>query len=139
MLLLTTDGEAAHRLTHPSSQVERTYVATVQGNAMLAARQARGGVELEDGMVFPTGVEARPLGNRLWELELSMAEGRTREVRRLCEVLGLQVQRLVRTRFGPVSLGHLESGKVRGLTPNERRAIDAIVPSGTDLGPAPAE
>ena len=64
VLLLTTDGEAAHRLTHPSSEVERRYVATVRGNAVEAVRAARRGVELEDGPVRPTEVEARPIGGR---------------------------------------------------------------------------
>jgi 23S rRNA pseudouridine2605 synthase len=132
VLLLTTDGEAAHRLTHPSSGIERTYVATVQGNAMLAAKRARAGVELDDGVVRATHVEARPAGSRVWELELTIAEGRTREVRRLCEVLELEVARLVRTRFGPVRLGTLASGKTRGLTANERRAIDTIVEHGRE-------
>jgi pseudouridine synthase len=127
VLLLTTDGAAAHRLSHPSRRVERTYVATVQGNAVEGARRARRGVELEDGVVIPIRVEASPLGNRRWALEVTIAEGRTREVRRMCEALELRVERLVRTRFGPVRLGQLPSGKVRGLTANERGAIEAMV------------
>jgi 23S rRNA pseudouridine2605 synthase len=131
VLLLTSDGAAAHRLTHPSREVERTYVATVTGNAVAAARAARGGVELEDGPVHPVAVAARPAGQRRWEFEVTLAEGRTREVRRLCEALGLEVERLVRTKFGPVSLGALASGASRGLTSTERRAIEAITGEGT--------
>jgi 23S rRNA pseudouridine2605 synthase len=126
VLLLTNDGAAAHRLTHPSRTVERTYVATVRGNAMAAARTARAGVELEDGPVRPVEVVARPAGQRRWEFEVTLAEGRTREVRRLCEAVGLEVERLVRTRFGPVALGKLETGARRGLSATERRAIQAI-------------
>jgi pseudouridine synthase len=126
VLLLTTDGDAAHALTHPSREVERTYVATVRGDAETAARFARRGVELEDGLARPTAVEARSLGKGRWELELTIAEGRNREVRRLCEALGLEVQRLVRTRFGPVTLGDLAPGATRGLTPRERRIIEAL-------------
>jgi 23S rRNA pseudouridine2605 synthase len=126
VLLLTTDGSAAHRLTHPSREIERTYVATVRGDGRGAATTARGGVELEDGLVLPRDVDARPLGRGKWEFEITVAEGRTREIRRLCEALGLEVDRLVRVRFGPVSLGTLPSGRTRELTPKEARAIREI-------------
>lgn len=123
VLLLTTDGAAAHSLTHPSREVERVYVATVRGNASGAATQARRGVELDDGLVVPKRVEARPVGQRRWELELVLTEGRTREVRRLCEALGLDVERLVRTRYGPIELGRLAAGEVRALSTRERLAL----------------
>ena len=126
LLLLTTDGEAAHRLTHPSTEVERTYVATVRGNAGAAVRALREGVELEDGLVTPTEVAARSLGRGHWELELTIAEGRNREVRRLCDAVGLEVEKLVRTRFGPVRLGALEPGKARPLTTRERDLLGAL-------------
>lgn len=126
VLLLTTDGDAANALTHPSNEIERTYVATVRGNASEALRAARRGVELEDGMVKPIDVAARPLGNRMWEFEVTIAEGRTREVRRLCAALDLAVERLVRTRFGPVKLGRLPLGKTRDLTSKEREIISAL-------------
>jgi 23S rRNA pseudouridine2605 synthase len=126
VLLLTTDGEAAHRLAHPSSRIERDYVATVQGNAALAVREARRGVRLEDGVVEPVRVDAHPIGDRRWAFEVTIAEGRSREVRRLCDALGLSVERLVRTRFGPVSLGKLETGKARKLTRAEIREIGGV-------------
>ena len=126
LLLLTTDGDAAHKLTHPSSEVERTYVATVRGDGADAARAAMRGVQLEDGLVMPRDVSARRIGRGLWELEIVIAEGRTREVRRVCEALGLVVERLVRTKFGPVKLGSLESGKTRPLTAREREIISAL-------------
>jgi len=130
VLLLTTDGDAAHKLTHPSSEIERTYVATVRGDGAGAARAAMKGVELEDGLVVPTAVSARRIGRGLWELELTIAEGKTREVRRLCEALGLRVERLVRTKFGPVKLGSLESGKTRALTARENDMISAMTGGG---------
>jgi 23S rRNA pseudouridine2605 synthase len=126
ILLLTTDGEAAHKLTHPSGEIERTYLATVRGDGGLAARVAAKGVELEDGPVFPREVSARRAARGLWDLELTIAEGRTREVRRLCEALGLRVERLVRTKFGPVKLGSLEPGKTRALTAREKELIAAL-------------
>ncbi|HLA13729.1 MAG TPA: pseudouridine synthase [Gemmatimonadaceae bacterium] len=126
VLLLTNDGDAAHRLTHPSSEIDRTYVATVRGNGGEAARAAKEGVQLEDGLVMPRDVSASRLARGLWRLELTIAEGRNREVRRLCEALGLGVERLVRTRFGPVKLGSLESGQTRPLTTREREIITAL-------------
>jgi pseudouridine synthase len=126
VLLLTTDGEAAHRLSHPSSEVERTYVATVLGKAEEAVHVARQGVTLDDGPVHPTRVEARRLGRDRWEFEVSITEGRKREVRRLCSALGLGVERLVRVQFGPVKLGDLPVGETRKLTPRERSSLMAI-------------
>jgi 23S rRNA pseudouridine2605 synthase len=127
VLLLTTDGDAAHWLTHPSSAVERSYVGLVRGNAGAAAKHARRGIELDDGLVVPVDVDAQSLGKGRWEFFITITEGRNREVRRLCEALGLEVERLVRTQFGPVRLGALRPGETRPLVPAERRAIDSIV------------
>ncbi|MDO8500506.1 MAG: pseudouridine synthase [Gemmatimonadaceae bacterium] len=126
VLIFTTDGEAAHKLTHPSTEVERTYVATVRGDGPAAVRAARNGVELEDGWMQPLDIVARNISRGLWELDVTIAEGRNREIRRFCAALGLGVERLVRTRFGPVSLGNLPSGATRLLTGRERDIILAI-------------
>lgn len=125
VLLLTTDGAAAHALTHPSRRIERTYVATVRGDAAEAARVAQRGVTLEDGPVQPRHVAARRLGKDRWEFEVTITEGRKREVRRLCRALGLRVERLVRTRFGPLGLGTLPAGASRALTPEEIAAVES--------------
>lgn len=130
VLLLTTDGRAAHALTHPSNEVERTYVATVRGDAVTAAKVARRGVQLEDGLVVPREVVAHPLGGRRWALEITIAEGKTHEVRRLCDALELEVERLVRTRFGPVRLGDLPSGGARALNSTEREVLEALMGGG---------
>jgi 23S rRNA pseudouridine2605 synthase len=131
VLLLTTDGEAAHKLTHPSREVERTYVAHVRGDADEAAADAlEHGVELEDGLVRPRRATARHLGRGRWLFEVTLVEGRNREVRRLCEALGLQVDKLVRTRFGPIQLGELEPGRSRSLTPRERTALEKLLGRG---------
>ena len=132
VLLLTTDGDAAHVLTHPSGEIERTYVATVRGNVRQAVAAARRGVELEDGIVQPIAVEGRPIGNRMSEFEVTIGEGKNREVRRLCEAVGLEVERLVRVRFGPIALGALPSGGTRPLTPRERHELQLIL--GRPLG-----
>lgn len=127
VLLFTTDGRAAHALMHPKHGVERTYVATVRGDAERAAREARRGVELHDGPVHPRDVRARSIGQGRWEFEVTIAEGRNREVRRLCKALGLFVERLVRVRFGPVALGRLAPGETRELTERELDLIRGVV------------
>ena len=119
VLLLTTDGTGAHRLTHPSGEIQRTYVAIVTGNADLAARTARHGVELDDGLVQPVEVTARHIGGGRSEFEVTITEGRKHEVRRLCMALGLTVERLIRVRYGPVALGKLKAGESRRLTTKE--------------------
>ena len=126
VLLLTTDGTAAHRLTHPSRVVPRTYVATVRGDGPAAAEAALDGVELDDGVVIASAADARRVSRGTYDLELTIAEGRTREIRRLCEALGLEVLRLVRTRFGPVTLGDLDAGKVRTLSQRELTGIEKL-------------
>ena len=141
VLLLTTDGDAAHRLTHPSTGVERSYVATVRGPVKAAAAAIRAGVELDDGVVLPERVEVTESErSRAWELTITIREGRTREIRRLCEAVGLEVLRLVRTSFGPVRLGALASGASRPLSPKERDLINALTaaprPAARDQRPA---
>lgn len=126
VLLFTTDGDAAHRLTHPSTEVPRTYEVLVRGDGRAAAAVLRAGVELEDGVVQPRGVQAVNVGRRRWQIELTITEGRTREVRRLCEAVGLEVERLVRVAFGPVRLGSLPPGELRPLRPAEVAGILAI-------------
>lgn len=127
VLLLTTDGAAAHALTHPSREVERRYVAVVRGDAPLAARVARAGVELEDGFVQPRHVDVRPIaGRRRYEFEVTLSEGRNREVRRLCEALHLDVEQLIRIQFGPVRLGSLPLGASRPLSRRELDIISAL-------------
>jgi 23S rRNA pseudouridine2605 synthase len=129
VLLLTTDGTAAHALTHPSFEVQRTYVAVVQGNVEAAVQQARRGVDLGDGVVVPIQVSAKRIGGGRAEFEITITEGRKREVRRLCKELGLAVERLVRTRYGPVELGSLGLGKSRKLTARELSEIEALAAS----------
>ena len=137
VLLLTTDGDAAHALTHPSREVERRYIATVRGDAETGARLAERGVKLDDGVVKPTAITVRNLRRGVWELAMTIREGKTHEIRRLCEALDLEVLGLLRTRFGPVDLGELPSGATRPMLSRERKVIDAIVKSTGAGRPAP--
>jgi 23S rRNA pseudouridine2605 synthase len=120
LLLLTNDGELAHRLTHPSYEVPKTYLAEVVGPvARDVGRRLKAGVDLADG---PARVDEFRLvsssGNRVM-LELVLHEGRKHIVRRLLDEVGHPVQRLVRTAIGPVQLGDQRAGKLRPLTPRE--------------------
>ena len=127
VLLLTTDGKAAHALTHPSGGVERTYVAIVSGDVDAAVKQARRGVDLPDGPVQASDVHSVPIKGGLHEFHVTITEGRKREVRRLCTALGLDVERLIRTRYGPVELGKLPVGKSRSLTEGEQAELTKLI------------
>jgi 23S rRNA pseudouridine2605 synthase len=122
LLLLTNDGDFAHRMAHPSYEVDKTYVAEVEGDLRKpVVRQLRAGVTLDDGPVSVTAarIVARGPGGRGTIVELVIHEGRNRIVRRLLDHVGHPVRQLTRTAFGPVSLGQLKAGEVRELTNDE--------------------
>lgn len=123
VLVMTSDGRAAHLLTHPSREVARTYEAVVQGPAMAALDALQNGVDLDDGTVYVDAAHVDKLGRSRWLLTLTLHEGRNREVRRLCDAVGLTVEKLTRVKFGPVGLGDLAAGAWRPLTPAELRAL----------------
>jgi 23S rRNA pseudouridine2605 synthase len=117
LILLTNDGDLAYRLTHPSFEVDKTYRAVVRGAPIReeALRALRTGVELEDGVTAP----ARVSRVKSDTLEITIHEGRKRQVKRMCEHVGHRVVELQRIRFGPLLLGDLARGAVRKLSPNE--------------------
>lgn len=123
LLLLTNDGALAHRLTHPSFEVAKTYRATVEGEPDESARRAlRKGVTLEDGPTAPARV--RRAGEHT--LEITIREGRNRQVRRMCEAVGHPVVALERVAFGPLRLGHLRPGEHRRLSEQEVDSLRAL-------------
>jgi pseudouridine synthase len=124
LILLTNDGDLAHRLAHPSYGVVKTYLAEVTGPvARDVGKRLRAGVELEDGPVRVDGFRlVGQSGNRVM-VEVSLHEGRKHVVRRLLGEVGHPVTRLVRTDVGPVSLGHLKPGKQRKLSQQEVGAL----------------
>jgi 23S rRNA pseudouridine2605 synthase len=124
LLLLTNDGDLAHRLTHPSFGVEKEYVAEVSGRPTPATvRRLREGVDLEDGRTAPAKVALTPPN----VLRITIHEGRNRQVRRMCEAVGHPVVRLVRTRIGPLADRSLKPGAWRPLAPDEVRALERAV------------
>ena len=120
LILLTNDGDFAHRMAHPSFEVDKTYVAEVDGVVSRGTlRRLRDGVELEDGPVQVSSAKVVSSTAERSIVELVIHEGRNRIVRRLLEHVGHPVRRLTRTRFGPVDLTGLAPGQIRELTPAE--------------------
>lgn len=121
LLLLTNDGDLAHRLTHPSFGVEKEYVAHIEGEPTRGAlRMLREGVDLDDGRTAPA--KATMVGPGV--LRLTIHEGRNRQVRRMCEAIGHPVKRLIRTRIGPLADRKLKPGQWRELTGDELRSLE---------------
>ena len=140
LLILTTDGEAVHRLTHPKYRIPRRYTALVHGKptAEIAAL-AREKTVIDGRAVVPTDVRVRPGKDGRSILDLTLEEGRNRIVRRWCEAMGLKVERLARLSYGPVRLGDLPPGRHRPLTPREESALYKAVhltPEGAETRPA---
>lgn len=124
LLLLTNDGTLAHRLTHPSFGVPKTYLVQIDGRApRRLAQQLRAGVELEDG--FARADTARVVGaaDVGTQVEVVIHDGRNRVVRRMFDTLGHPVRRLVRTHIGPLALAELRPGRLRALSPPEVRSL----------------
>ncbi len=129
LLLVTTDGELAHRLMHPSWEVEREYAVRVLGKVEEEVLQRlQQGVMLDDGMAaFESLLDAGGAGANHW-YHVMLREGKNREVRRLWESQGLKVSRLIRIRYGPVELTRdVRSGRYRDLNDKELASLYALV------------
>jgi 23S rRNA pseudouridine2605 synthase len=127
LLLLTNDGALAHHLAHPRHQVEKTYLVRVRGILTDADRQGlEQGVQLDDGPTAPARVaRIRVVGQHSW-FEITIHEGRNRQVRRMCEALGYPVSRLKRVRLAFLTLGELASGQFRHLSRQEVARLKAL-------------
>jgi 23S rRNA pseudouridine2605 synthase len=140
LILLTNDGELAQRLTHPSFEVPKTYRARVANAPVGAAaiRAFRDGIELDDGRTAPARIRRLAPDT----LELTIHEGRKRQIKRMCEAVGHPVLTLERVAFGPLSLGALKPGAYRRLDNDEVRALAsagaAARRSGSSSSPARA-
>ena len=132
LLLFTNDGDLAHRLMHPSSEVEREYLVRLRGDLLLPVlERLRTGVPLDDGPANFDRIEVGSAeGSHTW-CRVCLHEGRNREVRRLFEHEGLVVSRLSRIRYGPVELPHdLRGGEFRRLAPSEVVRLEKMASKG---------
>jgi 23S rRNA pseudouridine2605 synthase len=131
LLLMTNDGPLAHRLTHPSYQIPRTYKATVSGfltdEAMFALRN---GIDLEDGPSGPSRAVVVSRNSRQSTVRITIRQGRSRQIRRMLEAVGYLVIHLIRTGFGPLNLGDLKLGQYRKLDDLEVESLYQMVEGG---------
>ena len=128
LLLLTTDGQLAHRLMHPSYEIRRQYAVRILGRLSTGQmKQLREGIELEDGVAkFDSIAVQGGTGANAW-YRVSLHGGRNREIRRLFAALGIPVNRLLRTDYGTVALGDMHRGMTRQLTGSELEAVYGAV------------
>jgi pseudouridine synthase len=126
LLLLTTDGVLAHRLTHPRYGVRKVYEAALDHlPPPRALEQLRRGIELSDGITAPAELEVQRREPPV--VRLTIHEGRNRQVRRMFEATGVRVRQLLRTHVGPIALGRLRPGESRPLTRSEVRGLRELV------------
>ncbi|NLF80550.1 MAG: rRNA pseudouridine synthase [Clostridia bacterium] len=127
LLLLTNDGDLTYKLLHPSHEVTKTYVAEVTGVPDRAAlEQLRRGVKLTDGVTAPAAVRLRRRGADGAQLEITIHEGRNRQVRRMLDAVGFPVRHLRRTKFAFLDLAGLKPGEWRELRPAEVQKLRAL-------------
>jgi len=120
LILLTNDGELTNQLIHPKYHVDKVYHVTIKGSANTAQLRAlRNGVLLEDGITAPAKAVVLNMKGGLSELAVTIHEGRNRQIRRMCETVGLHLLELRRIKFGPINLENLHEGKFRELTEEE--------------------
>jgi 23S rRNA pseudouridine2605 synthase len=126
LLLMTNDTAFAERITNPAHEIAKTYqvkAATLLTDDQL--EQLRQGIQLNDGLTRPALVKRLRDGAKYTFLELTLTEGRNRQVRRMIEALGSKVLKLVRVAIGPIRIGDLPIGKWRHLTAEERQVLGA--------------
>lgn len=128
LLLLTNDGELANRLTHPSYEISKTYVARLHGEVRPGVkRRLMAGIELEDGPIAVDGFRVVDTYGDITTVEITVHEGRNRLVRRMMDAVGFPVHELVRTGFGPIRLDHLQPGTSRRVKGNALTALYGAV------------
>ncbi|WP_018660494.1 pseudouridine synthase [Heyndrickxia acidiproducens] len=133
LLLVTNDGEFANLLMHPSFEIKKTYVAKIAGiPSKQELRKLEQGIKLEDGMTAPASAKMLSLDKRKQKsiVELTIHEGRNRQVRRMFEAIGYKVQKLRRESFGTLKLKGMNAGEKRELTPHEVKQLRALAQNG---------
>lgn len=128
LILMTNDGDLAHKLTHPRYGHEKTYNVTVEGKISPEnLQQWRRGMYLEGRKTAPAQIRVINQEMSFTRLEIVMREGRKRQIRRIANMLGHPVKQLVREKIGPISLGKLKIGDWRNLTPEEVSTLKATI------------
>lgn len=131
LIILTNDGDLANRLMHPRYEIEKRYRARIEGElGEEALERLRCGVTLEDGPTAPATVELVAREPGATTIELTIHEGRKRQIRRMCEAVGHSVLELERTRVGPLELGTLARGESRALSAAEVARLRSSVAGG---------
>jgi 23S rRNA pseudouridine2605 synthase len=139
VLILTNDGEFANAIMHPSRETPKTYEVKVRGVMTDGElKKLASGVRLEDGMTAPAKVRKMKLVDANSWIEITIHEGRNRQVRRMCEALGHPVLKLRRTKVGPVGLAGVPAGTYRELTPGEVAALLRAAGKGPQRPPRPS-
>lgn len=128
LLLMTNDGELANAVAHPSGEIKKVYSVTVKGKIeneeLDRLRAVR---ELDGDKIAPVGVELISRNDQSSTVRFTLSEGKNREIRRICEIVGVKIARLKRISLGPIRLGDLKSGEYRELTGAELRALKNAV------------
>jgi len=128
LLLMTNDGELAHRLQHPRYKVPKTYLVKIRGHPLEEAlAKLRQGISLEDGITAPAELHVLEDDNKATWLSLTLREGRNHQVKRMCAAVGCPVLKLRRTQIGPIDLGKLRPGRSRRLNAREVRSLREAV------------
>ncbi|MBM7584401.1 23S rRNA pseudouridine2605 synthase [Bacillus pakistanensis] len=133
ILLLTNDGDFANMLMHPRYEIDKTYVARLKGIPPKAKlRELERGIQLEDGKTAPAKIKALSIDKKQNKsiIEITIHEGRNRQVRRMFEAIGFPVQKLKRERFAFLTLQGLNAGEARELTPHEVKQLRALAETG---------
>lgn len=124
LLLMTNDGELANSIMHPSGEIKKIYSVTVKGKIQNEELDRLRAVrELDGERIAPVGVELVSRNDTESIVKFTLSEGKNREIRRICEQVGVFITRLRRTTLGPIQLGNLKTGEFRELTGNELRAL----------------
>lgn len=134
LLLLTNDGDFANLLMHPRYEINKTYVAKVKGiPSKQSLKQLERGIKLEDGITAPAKSKLISFDKKTQKaiIELTIHEGKNRQVRRMLEAIGHPVQKLKRERYAFLNLHGLNAGEVRELSPHEVKQLRALAESGT--------
>ncbi len=128
LLLMTNDGELANAVMHPSGEIKKIYSVTVKGKIQNEELDRLRAVrELDGERIAPVGVELVSRNETESIIKFTLSEGKNREIRRICEQVGVFITRLRRTTLGPLQLGNLKTGEFRELTGNELRALKNAV------------